>query len=80
MGIDRPMKVLSMHILLYRKKCQNSQNCHFVKNYIVLCQTPTCSVQYVYFELIKNWKNSSKAVGGVYQPMKAQSMHIQEPY
>ena len=71
-GIDRPIKALSMHI----QKPYKVKLSKFNKNYKLL----HAYVQWVYIISTKYQIASSKAVVGVDRPIKALSMHIQKPY
>ena len=71
-GVDWPIKALSMHI----QKPKKGKLSKFNKNYKLLHAYVHC----VYIVLTKYQIASSKAVVGVDWPIKALSMHIQKPY
>ena len=78
--VDWPMKVLYMHIQLYREKWLSSHRCHFVKN-TFSAKLLHAYVQYVYIVTIKHWINLLKAMEGVDRSTKTLSitgMHNQK--
>ena len=65
---------------LLGKNCLSSHSCHVVKNHFFWTKLLHAYVQCVYIVKAKYQIAPSKAVVGVYRPMKAPSMHIQKPY
>ena len=82
-GVDRPMKAPSMHIQKpYKGKIVQVLTAviFFFQNYFLQTILLHAYVQCVYIVSAKYQIVPSKAVEGVDLPLKAPSMHIQEPY
>ena len=79
-GVDQPMKALSMHI----QKQYSGKLAHkaiiLSKKIFFGAKLFHAYVQFVYIVKAKYQIAPSKAVVGVDRPMKEVSMHIQKPY
>ena len=73
-GVDRPMKALSMHIKSFiREKLSKFSQLSFCQNYFLRTKLLHAYVQCVYIVLAKYQLVPSKAVVRVDRPMKASS-------
>ena len=83
-GVERPIKALSMHIGKPYKgiilNCLSSHSCPFVKKKKNSTRLLNAYVQCVYIVKEKYQIAPLKAVVGVDRLMKTPSMHIQKPY